>query len=41
MDALGELTETTQPQGAPHRLVGGLYGYLTTRPATAAGFHAR
>jgi hypothetical protein len=40
-NALGELTETIRSGQAP--LIdryGGLYGYLATRPATAAGFDA-
>ena len=40
-NALGELTETIRNGKAP--LIdrhGGLYGYLATRPATAAGFDA-
>ena len=40
-NALGELTETIRTGKAP--LIdryGGLYGYLATRPATAAGFDA-
>jgi hypothetical protein len=40
-NALGELTETIRSGKAP--LIdryGGLYGYLATRPATAAGFDA-
>ena len=40
-NALGELTETIRAGKAP--LIdryGGLYGYLATRPATAAGFDA-
>ncbi len=41
-NALGEITETIRTGTAPliDRYGGGLYGYLATQPATAAGFDA-